>query len=180
MKWSLLELRKYQDEPLTFSQTIDLKKKLLERDASILDIQPILIDGLVTVSKAEYIVHYTVSTTITVPSTRSLTPVSLPLNFMVDEVFMTPEQYQQRNDLIPEEDILILENDMLDLYESVEDNILLAIPTQVLTEEEVHSTEFPKGEGWEVISEEDYLQRETEAAPKMDRSCLEAMGRTGR
>ena len=46
----------------------------------------------------------------------------------------------------------------IDLDESVEDNILLSIPIQVLTEEEQNSQEMPSGNDWEVISEEAYLE----------------------
>lgn len=169
MKWSLLELRKYQEEPLTFSQTIDLKDNMIKREPSILDIEPVLVEGILTVSKQEYILHYTAKTTITLPSTRSLTPVALPLAFSVDEVFMTTEQYARRNDMIPEEDIIILENDTLNLQESIEDNILLAIPTRVLTEAEATSDELPEGDGWKVISEEEYqYQQQQEAAETID------------
>ncbi|MDH6365261.1 uncharacterized protein M2139_002263 [Enterococcus sp. PF1-24] len=168
MKWSLLELRKFQEEPLTFAETIDLKENLMNRDATILDVQPVVVDGLVTVSKGEYIVHYTISTTLTLPSSRSLTPVEYPLQLTVDEVFMTTEQYRQRNDLIPEEDIILLEADTIDLDISVADNILLAIPVQIFTAEEETATDLPKGSGWQVLSEADYHQQKEQAADTID------------
>ncbi|KAF1303332.1 DUF177 domain-containing protein [Enterococcus saccharolyticus] len=160
MKWSLLELRKYQDMPLTFEETLSLKDELMERDNQIIDLAPVNVKGIVTVNKSEYILHYSVETTITVPSTRSLEPVDLPLQFTVNEIFMTPEQYQQRDELVPEEEILILETQTLDLDDSIADNILLAIPMQVLTEEEKSSNDLPSGDGWVVYSEEDFLQQQ--------------------
>nr|HPJ01042.1 DUF177 domain-containing protein [Enterococcus sp.] len=87
MKWSLLELRKYQDMPLTFEETLDLKNELMGRDNQIIDLAPVKVQGMVTVSKKDYILHYTVDTVITLPSTRSLEPVELPLQFSVNEVF---------------------------------------------------------------------------------------------
>ncbi|HFH9692876.1 TPA: YceD family protein, partial [Streptococcus pyogenes] len=39
---------------------------------------------------------------------------------------------------------------------SIVDNILLAIPLQVLTEEEKKSKELPAGQNWAVLTEEDY------------------------
>ena len=160
MKWSLLELRKYQDMPLTFAETLDLKDELMGRDNQIIDLAPVKVEGLVTVSKADYVLHYTVDTVITLPSTRSLEPVELPLQFSVNEVFMTPEQYQQKDELVPEEEILILETQTLDLDDSVANNILLEIPMQVLTEAEKNSQELPKGDNWQVISEEDFQSQQ--------------------
>jgi uncharacterized protein len=124
---------------------------------------------MVTVSKKEYILHYTVNTVITLPSTRSLEPVELPLEFSVNEVFMTPEQYQQRDELLPEEEILILETQTLDLDDSVADNILLEIPMQVLTEAEQESNDLPSGDDWLVISEDDFQhQQESQEQTTID------------
>lgn len=159
MKWSLLELRKYQETPLTFHETLDLKAALMKRDNLILDVAPVEVEGLVSVDKKGYIVHYTVQTTLTVPSTRSLEPVELPMDFSVDEVFMTEEQFQSRDEQMSADEILLIEGPLLNLAESIEDNILLAIPMRVLTKEEEAATELPKGNDWEVVSEEEYQRR---------------------
>lgn len=45
MKWSLLELRKYQETPLTFHETLDVKKALMKRDDSILDVAPVEVEA---------------------------------------------------------------------------------------------------------------------------------------
>jgi uncharacterized protein len=168
MKWSLLELRKYQETPLNFNETLDIKSDLMKRDNLIVDVAPVQVEGIITVTKKDYLVHYNIQTTLTVPSTRSLEPVALPMNFSVDEVFMTEEQYQSRDELIPEEEILLLETTQLDLKQSIEDNLLLAIPMRVLTEEEKISDELPKGESWEVISEDEYAQRKEIASSEVD------------
>ena len=62
-----------------------------------------------------------------------------------------------------DEEILVLDNDTIDLTDSIEDNILLAIPMQVFSEEELQATDLPKGNDWEVVSEEDYLQKKESA-----------------
>ena len=67
-----------------------------------------------------------------------------------------------------DEEILVLDNDTIDLTNSIEDNILLAIPLQVFTEEELKSSDMPKGNDWEVISEEAYLQKKEESAETID------------
>jgi len=168
MKWSLLELKKYQETPLMFEETLDLKSQLIKRDGQIIDLSPVKITGMMSVGKHEYLLHYRVETTITLPSTRSLTPVALPMDFTVDELFMTPEQFQRRDEMIPEEDVLIIEGQTISLDDSVADNLLLAIPMQVLTEEEKNSTEMPSGNDWAVLSEEDYANQKEAQAQQID------------
>ena len=85
MKWSLLELKKYQETPLMFDEALNLKNQLIKRDGQIIDLSPVKITGMMSVGKHEYLLHYRVETTITLPSTRSLTPVALPMDFTVDE-----------------------------------------------------------------------------------------------
>lgn len=169
MKWSLLELNKYKDDPCVFSEILDLKASLMQRDELILDVGPVSVEGILTVGKDEYLVHYMIDVVVTVPSSRSLTPVPLPLRIEVDEVFMTLEQYQRKDERLADEEVIILEKPTINLTESVEDNILLAIPLQVLTEEELLSDELPKGNDWEVLSEESYLKKkQKEAQQTMD------------
>lgn len=164
IKWSLLELNKYKEEPLVFSETLHLKEELLQRDDTLLDVSPIKVEGLLAVNKSEYLLHYTIQVTVTVPSSRSLEPVALPMQITVDEVFMTKEQMDTRDERFAAEEIILLDKPTIDLDESVEDNILLSIPIQVLTEEEQNSQEMPSGNDWEVISEEAYLESKQKAA----------------
>jgi uncharacterized protein len=159
MKWSLLELNKYKEAPLVFSETLDLKLSLQKRDTTLLDVSPIQVEGLLSVNKTEYLLHYTMQVVVTVPSSRSLEPVELPLKMTVDEVFMTEEQLRSKDERLPEEEIILLEKPTIDLDESVADNILLSIPLQVLTEAEQNGQAMPKGDDWEVVSEETYLQQ---------------------
>ncbi|BDP70475.1 hypothetical protein EfmAA94_16480 [Enterococcus faecium] len=102
----------------------------------------------------------------TVPSTRSLEPVELPMDFSVDEVFMTEEQFQSRDEQMSADEILLIEGPLLNLAESIEDNILLAIPMRVLTKEEEAATELPKGNDWEVMIfyEEEFICQNNKSA----------------
>ncbi len=162
MKWSIIELRRYQEEPLNFSDTMDVSESLKQRDSEILAVAPVKVTGILSVGKKEYILHYRLTTTVTVPSSRSLEPVDLPLDLSVDELFMTQEQWSAQVD-DREEEIIVLDSDTIDLTDSVEDNILLAIPLQVLTDEEKDAKDLPKGNDWQVVSEEEYLAKKEQA-----------------
>lgn len=162
MKWSIGELRRYKEEALNFSETIDVNETLIRRDNEVLAVAPVAVEGILSVGKNEYILHYRLKTVVTVPSARSLEPVDLPLDLSVDEVFMTREQWSSLED-DRDEEILVIDNDTIDLTDSIEDNILLAIPLQVFSEEELQSKDLPKGNDWVVVSEEEYLQKKESA-----------------
>lgn len=161
MKWSLNELKKFQNQVIDFTDKINLKSEILSRNSEVLDLSEVTIVGTITVNRFDYILSYEAAYQIVLPSTRSLEPVKINEVLKVDEVFMTEIQYQQ-SEVTENEEIFILEKDLIDLKESLADNILLNIPIQVLTAEEQEGAGFISGNNWEVLSEEEYLKRSIE------------------
>lgn len=156
------ELEKYRQEPLILKQTLDVSANLKQRDPQIIEISPIQVQGALSLD-GQFIfsdIHLTGS--MTYPSTRSLEPVVLPIDFTFHETYttladnaITPEQKEQY-DLI-----ISLTDQTLDLQQAIEDNLLLNIPTQVLTPQEQATGVMPQGDEWTVISEDDYEQKAT-------------------
>lgn len=158
MKWSLLELEKYRQEPLPLADTLDLKATLIERDPQIIDVSPIQVSGLISLDQETITTYVKVKGTLTLPSTRSLKPVVLPLDFDFTE-FYVPADQRKRAELDQEDTVIVLENATLDLDQAIVDNILLNIPMQVLTpHEREDEADMPKGNDWQVISEDAYDQ----------------------
>ncbi|WGN89281.1 YceD family protein [Ligilactobacillus faecis] len=153
MKWSLNELRQTVDEPLRFKEVLDLKADLMKRRPDILDVSDVLVEGLFSVDELGVLGYLKIKTTVVLPSTRSLEPATIALDFDLTEHYVS---FHER-DLSRFEDtdvVIILENDILDLKSVVEDNILLQIPMQVLTEAERKAdASLPTGSDWSVISE---------------------------
>ena len=168
MRWSLQELRKYRETGLAFNEQLDVKEELLKRDNQILDAQSVEVVGTITIDSYGYLLNYRLKTVLTLPSSRSLEPVEFPLDIAVTEQFVTKEQFAQASEAMPEYEILLLEGQTLDVVESVIDNILLHIPLQVLTEAEKSGQILPKGQDWEVISEEAYHQQQDATATTID------------
>ena len=50
---------------------------------------------------------------------------------------------------------------MIDLQKAVEDNLLLSLPSVILTPEEESEGDFPEGKGWKVVSQEDYQKEQS-------------------
>ncbi|KRM88300.1 DUF177 domain-containing protein [Lacticaseibacillus thailandensis] len=161
LNWSTSTLTQYQDEPLKFKETVDIKQDLMSRNADILDLAAVLVDGYVFYSRGDFAVNVTITTTVTLPSTRSLTPVQVPLHFTYDEVYLTNPAHADQYD---EDDLVLpLAADHLDLLPSVGDNLLLALPSRVLTAEEQHATTLPSGDGWGLITDEEYAKQQQAA-----------------
>lgn len=162
MKWALAELNKFRNAQLSFSESLDLEAALKIREPSILKLDKVLVDGFIQVDSNVYLAHFTVNTVITLPSTRSLEPVAVPISLTIDEEYMTEAQINALVDVSDEEKQLImpLDKDLIDLTEAVEDYILLNLPLRVLTESEESTTELPKGDFWQVLSEDDLAEAE--------------------
>lgn len=157
MKWALAELNKFKNGQITFKETLGLESSLKLREPSILGVKDVFVEGFVQVDSTGYLAHIVVNTIIILPSSRSLEPVDIPLSLVVDEEYMTEAQLNALSDVSEEEKQLImpLEKDLIDLTEAVEDYILLNLPLQVLTEAELSATELPKGDFWQVLSEDE-------------------------
>ncbi|RXT29589.1 metal-binding protein [Lacticaseibacillus chiayiensis] len=157
LKWTIQELMKHDEQPLHFSTTLDVKADLQDRDPEILDVSPIQVSGDVLYDRGDFLVSVNLTGTLVVPSTRSLKPVTMPQNFTFSEIYLTDEghadQYEDGEILMP------LEESELNLLPAVEDHLLLSIPMQVLTPEEVATGDMPAGDEWEVLAEDEYKKR---------------------
>lgn len=158
MKWSIQELNKHQGQVIPIEIVLDLKKELMSRDDQIIDADKVKVNGFIDISAERYYVHLTVETMVVVPSSRSLSPVNLPINGEIDENHVNEQQFSLvEESSIEQDDFILIENNTIDLKEIVEDFVLSSIPLRVLSEEEEMTNVMPKGDSWEVISEDDYL-----------------------
>lgn len=153
--FTLLELKKRTDG-IAFEEQLDVKTTLLARDESILDVSDVMVKGQVRYDNGLYLLDYTIDYSITLPSSRSMLPVTLQKHVDVAEVFIEASEVSRQRELVEEELVLILEGDRIDLEESILDNILLNIPLKILTVEEAESDELPSGKDWSVLTESQY------------------------
>lgn len=162
MKLSLTELQKdYRHEPLKFDESLDLKADLMDRyPDEVLDVTPAHVSGLASVESGGDILLYAhVEATLTVPSTRSLTPVALPVDFDITEFYVNSEAALNRYEKT--DVVLLVQDDEIDVDKSIADNLLLQIPMQVLTKSEMEDKALPEGKGWSVTLEDDVEDEST-------------------
>lgn len=164
MKWSLSELHRYSREPLHIDSTFDLKAPLMARfPETILDATGVRVKGDVTYHNGDATMVISVKTTLTVPSTRSLTAVELPLDFnFVENYTADPDNRALYDD---HELVFVLDNDqsMIDFDKALVENIYEQIPTKVLSATEEAGHAFPAGKGWQVIDEQSHSEQKNQS-----------------
>ena len=162
MKWSLTELRKtHRNEPLTFEETLDLKADLKARYGDeVLDLGPVKTKGLVSVVEGDVMVTAQVQADLTVPSSRSLAPVKLPVDFQMTEYYVADAAATQRFEKT--DVVMVVEDDVIDFDKAVGDNIILQIPMHILSDAEKQGAAMPEGHDWQVVSEADLAKVEAE------------------
>ncbi|KXT75222.1 YceD family protein [Streptococcus sp. DD12] len=155
----LKDIQKAGGEGLSISETLQLADEIKQRDPQVEELTPVQVEGHVSEEDGLYVLTYQMTYTITLPSSRSLQPVALEFNEPVTEIFVQASQLDQHRQLVDDDLALLVEGDRIDLSESVVDNILMAIPLRVLTDEEVAGAGMVSGKEWEILSEEDYQAR---------------------
>ncbi|TWT11325.1 DUF177 domain-containing protein [Streptococcus sp. sy004] len=159
--FNLNEIKKSQ-EGLSFEKSLDVTIALQDRQPEILKVAALVAKGRVVYEDGLYHLSYDLSYVITLPSSRSLVPVDLTEQLLVDEIFIEASQVADKKDLVEDHLVLVVEGDAIDLAESVIDNILLNIPLKVLTEEEAKEEQLPSGNDWVVLTESQYQNLKAE------------------
>lgn len=163
LKWALAELAKYKTEPLVLDGKVDLTNSLKARKKDILDATPVSVTGIIMLEGNEqYLVDLTLNTTLTLPSSRSLTPVPYEMNVAFTEIYLAPNLSRNTIEDLDDQIVITLEQDLIDLRKPIEDTLIASIPMKILSKEEQISNERPQGEDWELILEGEELAEATE------------------
>lgn len=173
MKKSLKQLEDLKGEPQYFDEYLNVEHSLKARDLSVLAVSPVRIEGFLLYESHSVVAQFKCTLDITLPSSRSLQPVQVPMELEVRERYV-PEAYlgKELPESANEEIVIPLEDDWIDLQPAVEDTILLSIPLRVLSKEEMEQDSMPSGQDWNVVSEEQFrlqkqLQKEQTVDPRL-------------
>lgn len=163
MKWYFRDLQKYSDtDPCTFNENLQIKTDLLDRYADeVIDASDFHVEGTAFADRGDVIIDSHIVGKLVVPSSRSLTPVDLPLDFTVEEFYVPSKAAESR---YGKDDVVFVldEDDMVDMQRAVVDNVILHIPMHVLSPEELAGKEMPSGDDWDVMSVDDYSKQKAE------------------
>lgn len=160
LKLALDLLQRHLHQTLKIDETVDLFTSLQKRLPELIAATPFEVKGTVRNDNLGWVSHLKINGTLTLPSTRSLMPVALPINLAIEELYVLEEtqpSQEVQDDL--DETVIVIENDQIDLQTAIEDHIILSIPTQIFTADELANQTMPEGEGWSVISEDEYADQ---------------------
>lgn len=165
LKLTSEQLLKLQHQTLHLDEQVDLSVPLKKRLPEMIAVSPLHVVGTLRNDDLGWVSQLTVTGEITLPSTRSLAPVGLPLNLQIEELYVLPADQPSQDELEQmDQTVITIENDLLDLETAIEDHIILNIPTQIFTQDELDHQTMPTGEGWSVISEDEFSSLAEEQA----------------
>lgn len=159
MKWTIRKLRTRLNELWHFDEVLDVQSEVKSRNTSIIQVEPVNVKGYFLTREQEIILHCQASVKVTMPSTRSLQPVAVDLEFPISERYVYPE-FDVDHDQY-EETTIVLEHDYIDLELAVVDSLILNLPVQVIGEQELDA-ELPSGHYWSVVTEDEYKKHKVQ------------------
>lgn len=164
LKYSFSQIKNDRSPLVEVDEDVELRPEFFERSKNlIIDAKNVHVKGQFFYDEPFVTGNFTVTADVVAPSTRSLAPVSMHQDFNFtenySEVKPTPEQLED------EETIIQVKDDQIDLQTAIEDNLLLSLPSVVLTKDEDKKEIYPEGQGWKVVSE---TEHENEAKEKVN------------
>ncbi|GAO99749.1 YceD family protein [Fructobacillus ficulneus] len=160
MKYAKQQLAKYQQTPLMIDEKLLLQNLIDERFSDlIISARSVQVQGTIrSIENEDIVLAVSVVADLTLPSSRSLAPVDWSIELPIHETYISDEE---RLKTFEDEDaVFVLENNSIDLDQVVLDNLVAALPSQILTKDEENEQTLPTGKDWQVISEEDFAEQE--------------------
>lgn len=160
LKFSYLQIKNSRNPLTHVDENVELSKEFFDRSKELLeDANNVHVTGDFFYDEPFVTGNFTVEADVVAPSTRSLKPVEMHQKFSFTENYSEVEPTQEQLD--EEDTIVTVKDDTIDLQKAVEDNLLLSLPSVILTPEEEAKGDFPEGEGWKVVSQEAYKEQQS-------------------
>lgn len=159
MKWTLQQLIKQKDGLVDFDETIVFPDEMFASLSHINGLKDIHVVGTAQLqnSNTQLYVKYQIDGVMILPCAVSNENVDYP--FHIDSsrmfVFYKPEF---------EDDAIEAKRDTVDLTQEIFQDIMLEIPSRVVKD---GATMKMKGNGWQVLSEEDLVKDEDDIDPRL-------------
>lgn len=160
MKFTLGEIRKNAfNDSFSFEGEIDVSD-LVDLHNDIRKITPVRVQGNYALDGEEIIFTLNISGEMILPCARTLVDVPYTFDINEVEVFTTSlyiDEDEEENEIHP------VEGEVIDLGSYIKENIMLAVPYRVFSDDEEAVKNAPfEGEGWTYTLEEDKNDAEQE------------------
>lgn len=160
LKWSKSELLNSQNETIHFDEEISFEPAVFSKMHHLRDLRDIEVRG-----EIHYDAHSDLAACTFQVEGVMVVPCSIT-NDDVDYHFATEHtQMFAFHKVHKDEDIIETKGDVVELMPTIFQTIILEVPLKVVKE---GIKEYPKGNGWEVIREEDYIKsKKDEIDPRL-------------
>ncbi len=157
MKWALHELSVDDNQKMYYESSINLDMKDFSYIERLIDIDTLHINGVWYYDDINdhLYTEFNLSGDITVSGSLTLNEFVHHIDAKATEVFA----FDQIDEIADH----LIENNEVDLLPIIKQIVVANIPVKI----EDENLEYPKGDGWEVISDQDFADEEPEVNPKM-------------
>ncbi|GGB92778.1 YceD family protein [Staphylococcus nepalensis] len=164
MKWSITQLRKFQDKPFEFNQTVNFDH--LVKSLDLIDLSDIDVEGELTVKSNEVIADMHITGTYTMACARTLVPVEVPIDIKSQEIFDLEGYEYLSDDEEDDEHYHDASDGMINLKDIAEELVIVEKPMRAFANNSDQM--LREGNGWEVIDEEEAVELAEEETKQID------------
>ncbi|MBO1220447.1 YceD family protein [Staphylococcus nepalensis] len=164
MKWSITQLRKFQDKPFEFNQTVNFDH--LVKSLDLIDLSDIDVEGELTVKSNEVIADMHITGTYTMACARTLVPVEVPIDIKSQEIFDLEGYEYLSDDEENDEHYHDASEGMINLKDIAEELVIVEKPMRAFANDSDQM--LREGNGWEVIDEEEAVELAEEETKQID------------
>jgi len=160
MKYSRTDLLQLKDYHIAFDENLIFTDEIRKQFPRIRKINEINVKGNGDYNPEEQRLYINLKVNGSIVTGCAITreDVTVPIETEDDVIFTFDKR---ENDV----DIIHAEGEYIELLPTIFQMIMLDVPTQVIKPGKI---DYPKGDGWQVISEEKYLQlKQNEADPRL-------------
>lgn len=153
MKWSKLELLQAKNGTIEFEDTIDFEPAVFSKMHQIRGLQDVTVSGNIhyDASIERVFADLDIEGVMIVPCSITLEDVEYDFHTKSLEVFAF--------DKTDDEDVHEVKGDVVELLPVIFQLILMEVPLKIVKK---GLKQYPKGDGWEVVKEEDYIKAKSD------------------
>lgn len=147
MKWTLADLLQSDSGNISFSEDVEIDSSVFAKNSRINSVKDVHASGHGYLDEEEnrFYVQMNVSGTMLVPDAITNEEIEYPFETESDETYVFEN--------VDEDGVRLVTNEVIELLPAIIDDIMLEVPLQVTNASE---DEYPHGDGWRVITEEEY------------------------
>lgn len=158
MKWLHSELLKGASKSVSFDEDVLFDETEFQKHSWINGVKDVHVKGTGFLEETmdRFYAQMHITGTMLVPDAITLEEIEYPFECDSEEVYAFEP--------CEEEDVRVVD-DEIDLFDAIKENILMEVPIRVTN---VDPKDYPKGDGWQILSEEDYRKsQEDQLDPRL-------------